>query len=439
MNRLSITKSADCKSTSSKELPVVPRELLVSFALLTSCFALWGLAHNMTDVLVAQFRKVFILTDIQSSMVQMAFYGAYFCLALPAAIYIKKFSYKSGVLLGLGLFAFGALLFYPASQSMQYSHFLAALFILAGGLSILETSANPYVIAMGPEETATQRLNLAQSFNPFGSIIGVLIGKFYILSQLNPATEAQRALMPVEQLRAIQSQELMAVMGPYIMTAVVIMGVWLSIALRKMPKAVAASEAYSYLASFRRLFKRKVFIRGVLGQFLYMGAQVGCWSWTIRYVMKNVGGTEAEASTYYLYSILLFSGGRFVCTSLMRYIKPAKLLGGLAIVAAMMAIVVMLSDGYAGIYALVVISGCMSLMFPTIYGISVSGLGNDTQLGGSCLIMAILGGAVLTALMGWISDRSGIGWAFVVPLVGFIYLTWFGLKGSKKKEISMMK
>lgn len=409
----------------------MPKKLLVPFVMITSCFALWGLAHNMTDVLIAQFRKVFILNDAQSSLVQMAFYGAYFCLALPAAVYIKKFSYKSGVLLGLGLFAFGALLFYPASQTMQYSHFLAALFVLAGGLSILETSANPYIISMGPQDTATQRLNLAQSFNPLGSVAGVLIGKFYILSQLNPASDAERGAMATAQLKAIQSQELMAVMVPYIMTAAVILGVWLSIVLCRMPKAVDASEAYSYSKSFARLFRKKVFVRGVLGQFLYMGAQIGCWSWTIRYVMNNIGGNEAEASTYYLYSILLFSSSRFLCTSLMRYIEPAKLLGGLATVAAVMTAVVMMSDGYAGIYALVVISGCMSLMFPTIYGLSVNGLGKDTQLGGSCLIMAILGGAVLTAMMGWISDMTEISLAFIIPLIGFTYLTWFGLKGSK--------
>ena len=411
--------------------PVVPKEFLVSFILLTSCFALWGLANNMTDVLIAQFRKVFTLTDAQSGLVQMAFYGAYFCLALPAAVFIQKFSCKSGVLLGLGLFACGALLFYPASQTMQYYHFLAALFILAGGLSILETSANPYILSMGPEETATQRLNLAQSFNPIGSITGVLVGKFFILTQLHPASDAERAVMPVAELKTIQSQELMAVMGPYIAVAVIIVGVWLSIALNKMPASSTSSGALRLTDSFRRLVKKTVFMKGVLGQFLYMGAQIGCWSWTIRYVTNNIGGTEAEASTYYLFSILLFSVSRFICTSLMKYIEPNKLLGTLAAVAAALTAVVMHSEGIVGVYALVAISGCMSLMFPTIYGLSVTGLGKDTQLGGSCLIMAILGGAVLTTIMGRISDMAGIGMAFVIPLAGFIYLTWFGMKGCK--------
>lgn len=411
--------------------PVVPRALLIPFVLLTACFALWGLANNMTDVLIAQFRKVFSLTDAQSGLVQMAFYGAYFCLALPAAILVKKYSYKSGVLLGLGLFAVGALLFYPASQTMEYNHFLAALFILAGGLSILETSANPFILSMGPEETATQRLNLAQSFNPVGSIVGVLIGKFYILAQLHPASDAERSTMPVAELQAIQSQELMAAMGPYIAVAIIILGVWLSIALNKMPALSDKSEALNLKNSFARLARKKIFVCGVLGQFLYMGAQIGCWSWTIRYVMTHIGGTEAEASTYYLYSILLFSGARFVCTSLMRYVTPNRLLGILSFVAAMLTLVVIYSESMLGVYALIGISGCMSLMFPTIYGLSVAGLGKDTQLGGSCMIMAILGGAVLTTVMGSISDAAGIGLAFIVPLIGFIYLTWFGLRGSQ--------
>ncbi len=418
-------------SYTKRTQPVIPREILIPFILITSCFALWGLANNMTDVLVAQFRKVFTLTDAQSGLVQMAFYGAYFCLALPAAIFIKKYSYKSGVLLGLGLFAIGALLFYPATQTLQYEYFLAALFILAGGLSILETSANPYIIAMGPEHTATQRLNLAQAFNPIGSIAGVLVGKFYILSQLHAASDAERLVMSTQQLEAIQTRELMAVMGPYIITAIVIVAVWIAIAMHKMPIASDTSEAFNLKDSFARLLKRRVFVKGVIGQFLYVGAQIGCWSWTIRYVMHNIGGTEAEASTYYLYSILLFSASRFVCTTLMRYIAPEKLLGIFASFAALMTFVVMTSSGMAGVYALVAISGCMSLMFPTIYGLSVTGLGKDTQLGGSCLIMAILGGAVLTTLMGQISDAAGIGMAFIVPLVGFIYLTWFGFTGCK--------
>ncbi|MFA0080062.1 MFS transporter [Vibrio artabrorum] len=209
---LNITSS---ESQRKSKVEVIPKEIKFAFWLLCSCFAMWGLANNMTDVLIAQFRKVFTLTDMQSGLVQTAFYGAYFCLALPAALFIQRFSYKAGVLLGLGLFATGALLFYPAAQTMEYIPFLLALFVLASGLSILETSTNPYIFAMGPEETATRRLNIAQACNPIGSVTGVLIGKFYILSQLNPATDSERSVMAVDKLEKIQSEELYAVMMPY--------------------------------------------------------------------------------------------------------------------------------------------------------------------------------------------------------------------------------
>lgn len=420
------------QSSSRKSIQVVPKAILIPFILLTSCFALWGLANNMTDVLIAQFKKVFTLTDMQSGLVQTAFYGAYFCLALPAALFIKKFSYKAGVLLGLGLFCTGALMFYPASQIMTYGPFLAALFVLAGGLSILETSTNPYVIAMGPQETATRRLNLAQSFNPIGSITGVLIGKFYILSQLNPATDAERALMSASELGQVQSGELAAVMGPYVAVALVIIAVWLAIAFTRMPIAHDTnSKSLDFKASFQRLLAKRHFVRGVAGQFFYVGAQIGCWSYTIRYVMTEIGGNEADASTYLLASIVLFSACRFICTAMMKFISPARLLGLLAGVAVLCLLVVMIVGGISGVYALVGVSACMSLMFPTIFGLSVDGLGKDTQFGGSCLIMAILGGALLTAIMGQISDMVGMRMAFSIPLIGFIYLIHFGFKGHK--------
>ncbi|WP_375752866.1 L-fucose:H+ symporter permease [Vibrio sp. HN007] len=428
-----MTETISASIPSQNKTEVIPRSILVPFILLTTCFALWGLANNMTDVLIAQFRKVFTLTDMQSGLVQTAFYGAYFVLALPAALFIQRFSYKAGVLLGLGLFATGALLFYPAAQAMAYMPFLMALFVLAGGLSILETSANPYIIAMGPEETATRRLNIAQAFNPVGSITGVLIGKFYILSQLNPATDEERAQMPVEQLASIQAAELDAVMMPYLGVAAVIFVIWFAILMTKMPVAkdtsVVNGVSSSLSETFGRLIKRSHFVKGVLGQFFYVGAQIGCWSWTIRYVMTEVGGTEAEASSFLLASIVTFSAFRFICVGLMKYIAPERLLAMLALVAAVLVGVIMSVGGVTGAYALVGVSACMSLMFPTIFGLSLRDLGGDSKFGGSCLIMAILGGAVLTAIMGQISDAAGIKAAFVIPLVGFIYLIYFGAKG----------
>ncbi len=413
---------------------VIPREIMFGFWLLCSCFAMWGLANNMTDVLIAQFRKVFTLTDMQSGLVQTAFYGAYFILALPAALIIQRFSYKVGVLLGLGIFATGAIMFYPAAQIMEYTPFLISLFVLAGGLSILETSANPYILAMGPEETATRRLNIAQACNPIGSIIGVLIGKFYILSQLHPATDAERAVMAADELSSIQMQELNAVMMPYLMVAVVIIGIWFMILKTKMPMAKDSGSDTTFGQACSRIVKRGHFTKGVLAQFFYVGAQICMWSWTIKYVMANIQGiNEADASSYLLASIVTFSVMRWVCVAAMKYIEPPKLLAGLAALACALVAVVMFVGDMVGVYAIVGVSACMSLMFPTIFGLALTDLGKDAKFGGSFLIMAILGGAVLTAVMGRISDAAGIEAAFVIPLISFAYLIYYGSLGYKVK------
>lgn len=426
-----------CNTHYKNSAEVIPQKIRIAFWLLCTCFAMWGLANNMTDVLIAQFRKVFTLTDMQSGLVQTAFYGAYFVLALPAALFIQKYSYKAGVLLGLGLFAAGSLLFYPAAQAMEYMPFLIALFVLAGGLSILETSANPYILAMGPEETATRRLNIAQACNPIGSITGVLIGKFYILTKLNSATDQERQVMPAEQLAEIQTAELSAVMTPYLLVAAVIVCIWLAVMFTKMPKISDNSSTDkkhdSITATFGRLIKRSHFTNGVIAQFFYVGAQIGCWSWTIRYVMNEVGGTEAEASSYLLTSIIVFSISRWVCVGLMKYMEPQHLLCALSAFATLFISVIMFVGGEMGAYALVGVSACMSLMFPTIFGLSLRDLGDDSKFGGSLLIMAILGGALLTAIMGQISDSHGIQASFVVPLVSFIYLVYFAAVGHKVK------
>ncbi|HQU59771.1 MAG TPA: L-fucose:H+ symporter permease [Saprospiraceae bacterium] len=404
------------------------RTPILAFALITSLFLMWGLANNMTDTLLAAFKKIMSMTDYQTAFVQYSFYGAYFCLAIPAAILIKKFTYKTGVLIGLGLFIAGGLLFYPASQTMVYGHFLTALFILAGGLSILETTANPYIIAMGPEETGTQRLNLAQSFNPIGSIIGVLLSKVFILSNLNQADATQRAAMQVEDLQAIQAEELGAVMGPYVGVAFFLLALWLAIAFTKMPKASDEDHLIDFRAAFGRLIRRPHYVWAVAAQFFYVGAQIGVWSFTIRYVMQELGLNEEQASSYYLAALILFLASRFVCTFLMRYIEPRRLLMGLAVLAIAFTAVVIFGSGAIAVYALVAISACMSLMFPTIYGLGLRGLGQDTKIGGSGLIMAILGGAVLTGVQGKVSDATGdIHYAFFVPLLCFAIVAYYGL------------
>ena len=397
------------ETTLSYSSSVVPRSILWPFILLTSCFALWGLANNMTDTLLAAFKRIMSMSDFRTSWVQVAFYGAYGCLAFPAALFIRRFTYKSGVLLGLGLFSGGALLFYPASLTMNYFHFLAALYVLASGLAILETSANPFIISLGPEATGTQRLNLAQSFNPLGSLVGVFLSREFILSQLNRASVEERAQMTAEQLQAIQSEELAAVMGPYVGVAAVLLLVGGLIAITRMPDDSAeASRTASLMATLKRLVGRRRYLTGVVAQFFYVGAQIGVWSFTIRYVMAELGHTEAEASTYYMAALILFAASRFVCTWLMNYVRSSTLLSVLSGLAIVLTAVVILSGGYVGVIALIGISGCMSLMFPTIFGLAVRGLGDDAKVGGSGLIMAIIGGAALPAM----PDRTGWpGWS----------------------------
>lgn len=404
---------------------------LFAFILVTSLFFMWGLANNMTDTLLAAFKRILSMSDFQTSWIQIAFYGSYFCLALPAAIFIKKYTYKAGILLGLGMFIAGGLLFYPASVTMTYGHFLGALFILAGGLSVLETTANPYIIAMGPEESATRRLNFAQSFNPIGSITGVVISKFFILSHLNHATAADRAVMTPHDLTVIRSQELSAMMGPYVGVALFLFLIWLVIAFTRMPKASDTSSTLDLKASIRRLLKNSRYTSGVVAQFFYVGAQIGVWSFTIRYVMHELGTNEEQSSTWYIVSLVVFTLLRFVFTGLMKYFSPRQLLSLSAALAILFTLGVITLNGYPAVISLVGISACMSLMFPTIYGISVRGLGEDTKIGASGLIMAILGGAVLTALQGQISDTTGsIKMAYLVPLVCFILIAVYGYFGS---------
>jgi MFS transporter, FHS family, L-fucose permease len=412
---------------------LVPQGLLWPFILLTSCFAWWGLANNMTDTLLAAFKKILSMSDFQTSWIQIAFYGSYFCLAFPAAIFIKKYSYKSGVLLGLGMFIAGALLFYPASITMNYFHFLAALYILAGGLSILETAANPYIIAMGPDESGTRRLNFAQSFNPIGSIIGVFLSKFFILSNLNSADSAERASLSAQQLQQIQADELSAVMGPYVAVALFLMVLWIIMAFMKMPRASDAGSDLDLMPTVKRLLANRNYTWGVIAQFFYVGAQIGVWSFTIRYVMQELKINEEQASTYYLAALILFTSSRFVCTFLMRYMTPGKLLLVLSGLACAFTLTVMLGGGYVGVYALVGISGCMSLMFPTIFGLASRKLGPDTKIGGSGLIMAILGGAVITAIQGLVSDATGsINMAYVVPLACFVIIGYYGILANSR-------
>ena len=414
---------------------LVPRHILWPFVLLTSLFAWWGLANNMTDTLLAAFKRIMSMSDSQTALIQVVFYGAgYGLLAIPAAIFIKKYTYKSGVLLGLGLYSLGALLFFPAKLTANYYYFLAALWILSGGLSILETAANPYIIAMGPEESGTRRLNLAQSFNPMGSIMGVILSKLFILSHLNSASADERAAMSPEQLQTIQAGELNAVTMTYVTVGLILVVTWILIAVNKsMPRASDVGGPLNLGQTFKRLIHNRHYVWGVVAQFFYVGAQIGVWSFTIRYVMQELNLMEADASTYYIAALVLFTISRFVCTWLMRYITPGNLLATLSVLAVGLTLMVIFIGGHVGIYALVGISGCMSLMFPTIFGLAVRGLGEDTKIGGSGLIMAILGGAVITQIQGVVSDQANsINLAYLVPLVCFVVIAYYGAVACRK-------
>lgn len=408
------------------------RAPLLPFVLITSLFFMWGLANNLTDTLLAAFKRIMSMTDFQTSWIQMAFYGSYFCLALPAAVFIKRFTYKSGVLLGLGMYVAGALLFYPSSIAMQYGFFLGSLFILAGGLSILETACNPYIIAMGDEKTGTRRLNLAQSFNPIGSISGVVISKFFILSNLDLASAQERATMSAEELQKIQEAELNAVMGPYVTIGILLLVLWIVIAAKKMPKDSRDGEKIDLWPTIKRLAAKRNYVLGVVAQFFYVGAQICVWSFTIRYVMEELSLTEAAASSYYIAALVVFTVFRFINTWLMKYFKPEKLLMLSAMLGVVSTFIVIVGSGYVGVIALVAISGFMSLMFPTIFGIASMGLGKDTKIGSSGLIMAIGGGAVLPALQGLLSDATGsINISYWVPLLCFVIIAFYGLLSTK--------
>jgi MFS transporter, FHS family, L-fucose permease len=403
----------------------------VPFVLLVTCFAAWGIAANMTDPLVKVFSKIFSMSTLQASFVQFSYYGAYFLLALPAAFINRRYSYKTGVLVGLGCAIAGAFMFYPASMAMTYGFFLMSLFLLAGGLSILETSANPFVIAMGPEENATRRLNFAQAFNPVGTNIGVLLAATLILPQLNSATPEERAAMPPDQLLSIQTSELHAVMVPYVGFAFVLVAIWIAIFLYRMPterEAAAAGPREVHMGStLSRLIANRHYSFGVVAQFFNVAGQTCTWTFTIQYVQEAIGGNEAQAGWYLQASLIVFLISRFVMVWLMGFIRPAALLTIMAVSGTALALYAMANPGISGVWAIVLISASLSLMFPTIYGIALHGLGEDTKFGAAGLVMAILGGALMPLVHGATMDAYGAAFSYIVPGLCFLVVAAYGV------------
>ncbi|GLR69602.1 L-fucose:H+ symporter permease [Agaribacter marinus] len=416
------------------ETAIIHKGLLLPFILITACFALWGAANNMTDLLVPAFQKVLSMSQLQSSFIQSAFYGAYFVMALPAAFLIQKYSYKNGVLIGLSIYAFGAVLCYPASQAMSFEFFLLAFYVFASGCAILETVAAPYIMSMGPEETGTQRINLAQAFNPIGVLMGVFLGKEVILKGLNDANDAERALMSTEQLNAIQSQELGNVVTAYLIVALVAFVLAALIFFTRFPAGKASDNLNELKASFNRLKQNATWKFAVIAQFFYVGCQIGVWTYAIKFIMDNHTSvtTEAQAGEYVFYGLCVYTAFRFICTGLMSIINPSRLLSLMACIAIALICVAVFVGGEIGTYALLACFSCMSLMFPTIYGLGLTGVGEDRKLGGSFIIMAILGGAILVPLQGWIIDVTGsVNISYLLPLSCFIIVLLFSLFSHK--------
>lgn len=407
-------------NNSHRSVPV-----LLPLILIVSLFFLWGMANNLNDILITQFKKVFTLSDFKAGLVQSAFYTGYFVFSIPAALWMKRYGYKAAVVFGLLLYAVGALLFYPAAAAREYSLFLAALFVIASGLAFLETSANPLIVSMGDPATAERRLNFAQSFNPFGCIAGILIGREFILSGHEPTAE-ELAAMSAAQLEQFYHTESHAVQGPYLVLGVVVL-VWaLLVWAVKFPAIAtrpAQDETTGSWRDYQQLLANGPFMFGVAAQFFYVGAQVCIWSFLIRYGQEAVPGTgEKTLANYLLASLVIFMVGRFVATALMGKVRAAWLMWVYASINVLLCAFAILKPGYAGLLALTATSFFMSLMFPTIFALSLKGLGPLTKPAASFLVMAIIGGAILTALMGLVSDLTSIHTAVIVPLSCFVVI-----------------
>lgn len=412
--------------------------VLLPLILIISLFFLWGMANNLNDILIAQFKKVFSLSDLKSGLVQSAFYTGYFVFSIPASLFMRRYSYKAAVVTGLLLYAFGAFLFYPAAAQREYGLFLGALFVIASGLAFLETSANPLIIAMGDPATAERRLNFAQSFNPIGCITGIVIGREFILSGHEPSAADLAAMAPsvLEQFYQTESQ---SVQGPYLAIGAVVFLWTLLVLLVKFPKIAtqsSAGEAVSW-ADYKNLLCSGRFMFGVAAQFFYVGAQVSLWSYTIRYGQQAMPGTgEKILANYLLASLIIFMVGRFVATALMGRVKPSLLMFLYALVNMALCAVSILSPNFVGMLALVATSFFMSLMFPTIFALTIKDLGEQAKAGSSLLVMSIIGGAVLAAAMGFVSDVSSIHVAVIIPLLSFGVIAAFA-RACYKRETTV--
>ena len=422
--------------------PLVEKKYLFTFILITSLFALWGFANDLTNPMVAAFQTVMELSATKASMVQFAFYGGYATMAVPAALFIRKHTYKHGVLLGLALYAIGAFLFIPAAQYQQFSFFCVSLYILTFGLAFLETTANPFILSLGEKETSTRRLNLAQAFNPVGSLSGMAVASFIVLPQLfsdkrdatgqiifGSLSEAEKADIRLHDLAVIRD--------PYVAIGLVVVVMFIIIALTKMPRLAGEGQKLHPRHTLNRLWHNTIYREGVLAQVFYVAAQIMCWTFIIQYA-DRLGINKATAQVFNIVAMSLNLSGRFIGTFIMRYINTRRLLMIFGICASICTIGAICIDGRFGLYSLVCISLFMSIMFPTIYGVALENVdAEDTSLGAAFLVMAIVGGALMPPLQGMIIDLGNVaGWpavnvSFCLPLICFIFVAIYGYRTHK--------
>lgn len=402
-----------------------------AFVLITSLFFLWGFAHNMNPILIPHLKKACQLNDFQSALIDSAFYVGYFVIALPAGLFMRKFGYKSGILMGLVLFAVGAFLFYPAAETRIFAFFLGALFIIASGLTFLETAANPYVTVLGPPDTATRRLNFAQSFNGLAATVAPFIGGMFILSG-NSLNEAEKAAMSPQQLDAFLDAEAATVQGPYLLIGGLVLAVAGLVWRTRLP--VIHDDSHAAQAIGGSLLKEKRLVRGAVAQFFYVGAQVCISSFFIRFAAYTAHIPEKTAAFYLSSALLGFMVGRFVGTYLMRFVAPARLLALYSLLNILLLGVAVTAGGPVAVYALIGVQFFMSIMFPTIFSLGIEGLGSRTGQGSSLLIMAIVGGAILPVLMGRVSDATSIQTAYLVPALCFLVVLYFAYTVLREKR-----
>ena len=417
----------------SKSAKLVTPGFTLTFILVTALFFLWALPNNLNDILIPQFMKSFELNRLEAGLVQSAFYLGYFILAMPAALLMDRYGYKVGLIVGLLLFASGCFLFWPAALAGKYGFFLGALFIIAAGLAFLETGSNSFIAILGDPATSEQRLNLSQSFNPLGSMTGVLVGTVFIFSGTELSAADIEKMKSLGTYKQYLHDEIMRVGPPYLFIGTVILICAILIWRAKFPEGDKKKEGSpNNSGKFSELVKYPHFLKGVIAQFFYIGAQVGTWSFLIQYTKDYMHKSEKEAGIYLTISLLAFGVGRFASTAMMKKFEPKKLMGLYSCINIALMSMAVFNPGTIGAWSLIVSSFFMSLMFPTIFALGVKGLGPNTKIGASGIIMAIIGGAVWTPLMGYVSDQThSMALAMIVPLISYIYVSYYAFVGSK--------